>query len=466
MPSRATTRRLAFLAVVVALAAVVGVFPPKANAFVHVSEPVVETACWATACPGGDGVAFVDLLNGNYTWGSIDPIRKPLMELEEAAQVLPKPRWIPALTTVVLSLEAFEIGWKIGSTVNTKWLHIAGVGLGTFQTQSALRGVRWRYITAPASCSQTLGSGYYLEWYDGANWNCGATDITTGTNCPPWSTFAQQRWADYLSRVASTSGETVVNGTSGCGASSYVFMKTPAQYDDAYELDEALQPLTGQPFGIWTGWADPASGAGVTKTAPGYGSGPTNPQPQAGPTQTTADGFPDEERHRVDCELDPAHYACPEPAAGGSGWSSSGGWRGSDGGVITGPNEYNCKFDDDLGGLALWQSLRAENPAAYDEACEEAWNALKAAGHIDADGYPSAAARVAPRRLIRGEYLTNETVVEGLTADGSQITEWAKVSSPEIETSSAPAEAHWYQKTADQTVWLERDYFVIFKSFL
>jgi hypothetical protein len=324
MPRNACARRLAFAVIASAIAAIVGISPPTASAYVHTAEPIVQTACWATACPGGDGVAFVELLNGNYSWGSLGPLQKPLIELEQAAEVLPKPQWVPALNTVVLGATAFAVGWKIGTTLNTKWLHIAGVGLGTFETQSALKNVKWSRLEAGASCTQALGAGYYLHWYDGTNWNCGATDPNSGTNCPTPSTFSQQRWANYLSMVASTPGETAINGTSGCGAASYVFKKTPAQYDDAFEMDQALQALIGQAFGIWTGWADPASGAGISKTAPNYGSGPTNPQPQAGPAQTTADGLPDGDRNGVNCRLDHS-YDCPTASPDGTTWTDPGG---------------------------------------------------------------------------------------------------------------------------------------------
>jgi hypothetical protein len=82
--------------------------------------------------------------------------------------------------------------------------------------------------------------------------------------------------------------------------------------------------LSGQAFGIWTGWADPTSGAGITKAAPTYGSGPTNPQPQSGPAQTTADGFPDGDRNGINCRLDHS-YDCPTPNPDGTTWGDPGG---------------------------------------------------------------------------------------------------------------------------------------------
>ncbi len=471
---RAALRRVALLLSACALAAAIALSVPcSASAYVHSFEPVTTDACWATAC-GAGGDAFASLLSGTADWGDTTSFESSLTKLETAAEVLPKYELVGALGTIALGADAFAVGWKIGTTINARWLHLAGIGLGTTAgAPASITGFNFiRRLNGGLNTFWPEDGWYlYLSFSGGSSYavfkNCHAANVTNVSMCvSPYASLSQADAA--YSFAQAFNGGTLKPVSHACPAyctgttTDYAIEISVADMQNKLVVDQGLQAFTGQTSGIQTGWAV-HGGCGVLTTACAFNTGPSNPTPQEGAAQTTGDGFDDANRNRINCELDPADWACPEPAAGGSGYSSSGGWRGSDGGVITGPNEYNCKFDDGLGGRDLWNMLREGNEAAYDEACEEAWNALKAAEKIDADGYPSPTARFNPRKIMRGDSLGNQDLKDTLSNNGP-LDEWWKVGSYDVETTNGPAEAHWYQKLTSGDLYLTEDYFVIFKE--
>src|SRR4051794_23759374 len=67
--------------------------------------------------------------------------RGALWRARIAAGFLPK--LSSAITTLTLGTAAFQLGWKIGRTIDTKWLHLTG-SIGTFTgTYTKLTGARW-----------------------------------------------------------------------------------------------------------------------------------------------------------------------------------------------------------------------------------------------------------------------------------------------------------------------------------
>lgn len=92
---------------------------------------------------------------------------------------------------------------------------------------------------------------------------------------------------------------------------------------------------------------------------------------------------------------------------------------------------------------------------------------MKGAGYIDDNGVPTSLVTEQPIRLIRGDQLGSETVRDALlTRDpGSDLTDWYKASTPKLTTADGvPYEVHFYENIADGTLYLDRDYYLVFKA--
>jgi hypothetical protein len=92
---------------------------------------------------------------------------------------------------------------------------------------------------------------------------------------------------------------------------------------------------------------------------------------------------------------------------------------------------------------------------------------MKAAGYIDDSGIPTALARSQAEKLIRADQLANQTVKDGMLQKdpGSTLTDWYKMSTPRLTTSGGvPYEVHFYENINDGTLYLDRDYYLVFKK--
>jgi hypothetical protein len=136
-----------------------------------------------------------------------------------------------------------------------------------------------------------------------------------------------------------------------------------------------------------------------------------------------------------------AFTANPDPM---NGFSGSGGYGGS-GGPPPSSTEEQCSFEEWEGLAVSWHVVAAEDPHAYEEACDEAWAAARAAGLLDATNQPVADWWMTAEVAIPGRYLRDPAVLDALTADGSAISSWAKVKSPRFNTQHGEAELHGYK---------------------
>jgi hypothetical protein len=105
-----------------------------------VANPI-SAANWSSPPPTG-GCGVLSVISGDcsvpsdaFSPGSggmtLDPVDGDALSIvQEGAEVLPAFSTLSALSTLVLAAGAFQLGWHIGSTVNNKWLHLYGVGLG------------------------------------------------------------------------------------------------------------------------------------------------------------------------------------------------------------------------------------------------------------------------------------------------------------------------------------------------
>ena len=144
-----------------AIAVVLGVLATSvtdASAVSPTTQAWQSSTCFSSACQwsngtgdyvtGGDGTSIGDYLGGS--WGSLDPIQQTSTAIEtEAVGEVPLFSTVAALSTITLAATAFAAGWEIGSTANTKWLHIEGVGLGETGTET------------PPSCSPETAGGHW-----------------------------------------------------------------------------------------------------------------------------------------------------------------------------------------------------------------------------------------------------------------------------------------------------------------
>jgi hypothetical protein len=292
---------------------------------------------------GGDGVDYLSLLDGRYSWGSLKPIQQPVVtELEQAAEVLPEFRFVPGLQTITLGATAFAVGWKIGSALNTRWLHLNGEGLGTSGTFDTIDvQPQWVHATDLSQIQPYFPAidGYYLKFSNTTGNRsityCDSTPVYTDgiQQCPQISGLTQAAStrlfnADYDYAVARFPANIVWKSGTNCPQQCFPsggVILTDTQFEQALAVDQPLQSYTGQPAGVSTGWADPGSGAGVTTTAPTYPNGPSNPNPQKDPVRVITDGFLDAWRNEINCRLDPTDFECPTTNPDGTEYTSDGG---------------------------------------------------------------------------------------------------------------------------------------------
>jgi hypothetical protein len=111
----------------------------------------------------------------------------------------------------------------------------------------------------------------------------------------------------------------------------------------------------------------------------------------------------------------------PDPL---NGFTGGGGYAG--GGDAT-PFGGDCDFPHFTG--ATWEGMIAAHPGSesfYADACLEAWNIFDNAGGLSEGVIANA------RVLIRGDELENPQVIQALTANGTRIQDWAKVSTRDV----------------------------------
>jgi hypothetical protein len=160
--------------------------------------------------------------------------------------------------------------------------------------------------------------------------------------------------------------------------------------------------------------------------------------------------------------------ANPDPM---NGFPSSGGdsGRNDDGSRVTGGGEEECDFDD-FAQMPSWATLTDPSypeSQAYLDACTEGWSVARQAGYVDAFDNPTAWAYAGLPQLdvrVPGMYFYDAATVDALTADGSAITDWVKISSPQFETPEGPAEMHVYRNIKTGQLNLSRGWKLIFKN--
>ncbi len=66
------------------------------------------------------------------------------------------------------------------------------------------------------------------------------------------------------------------------------------------------------------------------------------------------------------------------------------------------------------------------------------------------------------RPILAGQNLRNPDVIKALTADGSNIADWAKYSTQTFQSPSGPFQVHFYRNAATEATNYTIDYKVVF----
>jgi hypothetical protein len=379
--SPAVSRLFALAVLAVAVVLVAGSAAPNASAVTPTLEPWQSDTCFTSACQwspsqstyvaGGDGVSIGDYNGGS--WGNLQPIQRTTTTIEALAEEeIPAFEWVPALQSVSLGLTAFDVGWKIGSTLNTKWFHIEGVGLGTTTGEVNVGSQHTTFHAArtiTGFSTQQPAGWYYSASSDGGSYDSWWLSTPDPNYCDPqggW-TCAQQAasysagekavWAAANVWLGHSHGIKLRLVETNCTThwqfcEDYYTFYVPVP--DAIHEDQPLQPFTGQPFGIGTGW--PVAGgcgeASVTCPYPGSQPNPTPSIPKLrcqlsgdatdctaggphtcmasdvsgffGGAGSTGCGLGHGPIDELNCLVDPLDYVCPPLNGNGTGYTGRG----------------------------------------------------------------------------------------------------------------------------------------------
>jgi hypothetical protein len=329
-------------------------------------DPLTHGTCWVTTChssggslvSGGDGTSVKNFITGTGLDGpTATSMDSTYTKVLTDTEVLPALETVPAFTTITLGVAAFAVGWKIGSTLNSKWLHIAGVGLGrqdTLMTQ-AITG-DWAFCAEMSTCSGFIGSGA-----SGPGWklelSANGGGLSSNYDSNPAVSLALQAKAAWVATYASGSGTDITLGSDGFGGNLHVRYIPYAVMASRLNVDQPLQPFVAQtPVTISTAW--PVKGGAGTCTSPGIGctaagafpgsqtdpqiclytttltcgdpgvTGLTNVTLSPQPLTADPDGT-DPSQNALRCATDPADFTCPV-SNGSGGWTSNGGLKTAD----------------------------------------------------------------------------------------------------------------------------------------
>lgn len=496
------------LPIIAAAVACAAVLTGAAGATV-ITEPWQADTCLTSGCTwspstgdyvsGGDGGSIADYLGGS--WGDLSPLDQRIRTIEmEASDELPSLELVPGLQTILIGTAAFQFGWLVGSTVNHKWLHLAGVGLGT-ASGSTVRQVGWsNWPGGSNNCNgpHTYPAGKRLTLYSDVEGTASIGFFPPGTPYSTPATDAAWLWIQTNGLAKSGLRQYCPGAPGATGYSYIVDIPYPVFNSDGLQVDQGPQPYTNQHVDGSSGWKV-AGGCGDTSNACSYPGVLPNPvlkkqglrcqlsgdssdcgtgtpwtcvlsdgTPFFGGAGSTGCGLGPGPENELNCQADPAEYACPSQNSDGTNFTSTGGGGGGSGdddGTPTSPNDDPCKFDRLLGGLTEWQTRNYDG--SYDEECAEAFEILRNAGLLDSNNTPTSLGMSQATNMIRGDELGNATVREAMLerVPGSSLQDWWKVTSETFKTSEGHSFAlhfYLYEGASGPTLLLDYDYFVVF----
>lgn len=410
------------------------------------SDALVAPACWSSGgC--GSGASIIDYIEARaaLTSDSVGAFGFDFGRLATATEAIPKPWLVPGLTQVSLAVAAFAVGWEIGTTARHIWMEVSEANVSSgycFNEQYIYYG----------------SSGTYAWHGTCANNSVGVGTPTRGSGSLPYNDA-------YAAMETQSGGSFVAKPASDCNNFSpcYTYEIPAADFWAMYPFGQT-QP-SGTNTVAYSGWANPATGAGITTTAPAPNSGPTSPDyqcVQAGVTMScdavdlnggpvtpaeglpppwVTDGYADPEANNLRCQLEPSVFACPIATSDGSDWESTGGP------LVSIPNCYGQPVSS----------------------CESAVNQeLADAGSVVTSSFSVTAAPTYDPGIALG--LVEATIAAGGTvADASDTTIETNATSPDVNCKSNADYPHtmkstgwtkvgakgWVTCNSDQTVSLQ-----------
>lgn len=280
-------KKLVLPAAVLAACLLALVVTPSTEA--AVADPISPTN-WNTSPSGGCSVFRViigdcalppDAFKPDSGGQILDPVDAATLDsIETASEVLPALSTISALGTISLGVGAFTVGWHIGNSLNNKWLHLDGAGLGTSSGDPGTGAI----VTSPEwFLRSTTGAYATPAWAAMEKYSCNGQNygliLTAWFNIAPGTPEACYSAAKKNFEASNGSKGKWVYVSTQYGSVGQKLYDSYAWVIDASAMpklglvqDEPMQPYTGQTTTLSTGWANPATGAGVTSTAPSYGS--------------------------------------------------------------------------------------------------------------------------------------------------------------------------------------------------
>lgn len=227
MDSKRFWRISARVGLVAVAAAVVAVVGSTEVAVAVPSTPAYSSStCLNSACVwnggtggfsiGGPGVSISSLTTGGWQPSAVIQ-QRVLSILSQAGGVLPRYETVPALQTITLGSGPLNYGWKIGSTQNTKWLHLHSAALDrsgvsaavtsvflTFLSQDLpyrTAGATGCYVNSDGTCGPRLPTGWYVEGSD-PSCSVSGSPMVAAYNIP--SGFSQSCWGTASLAVTRT----------------------------------------------------------------------------------------------------------------------------------------------------------------------------------------------------------------------------------------------------------------------
>lgn len=200
-----------------------------------------------------------------------DLVRSGMNNSRIAARLMPA---YSTLGTLSLAPTAFVLGWKIGRTIDTRFLHLSG-GIGTtVSTPALISNQKWKWKSAISASYQSVGappSGWVWNYttnkgtFDSAEHPCGSTPSTWCS----YSSVPQDRDASYLAGwqrmtdpayTGDLPGTTyaVVPAGAPAGRFSYQRILSAAEMAAVIRIDRS-EAYSNQPFNSLTNYTIPAN---------------------------------------------------------------------------------------------------------------------------------------------------------------------------------------------------------------
>jgi hypothetical protein len=231
--SRGTFRASRRVLFVVALFAVLAIGRP-APVHAATTQPYLDDAVKALLYDNVTGNAWPDTFPAE--WAKPNATR-----VARVAQFLPPLR---AVGTIGLGLSAFELGWKIGRTIDERWLHLSSSMTSGRNRSADGSCTGWEIAAEQFDWSPSAAPGYFLLTFE--SWR---PDGTPNGNSTVWPSSTNTCFGAYQAATQGLAGgPAVINRAS-------VWIATEAEMLGKMHIVD--EPYAGQPYSQAMWWSVP-----------------------------------------------------------------------------------------------------------------------------------------------------------------------------------------------------------------